>query len=159
MLHIKKISTTPELEIHENTQTGFKSLFAAKNIEEGIVLSKIDFEKMLNAPDKYSVQIGENQHVVLKPDYLKFINHSCNPNVFFDLNRMEIRTLREIKSGEEIAFFYPSTEWKMTEPFDCLCGSSNCLTRIAGAYNLSSDSFRKYQFSDFVLQRTTANKL
>lgn len=23
-----------------------------------------------------------------------------------------------------VTFFYPSTEWKMVQPFDCLCGST-----------------------------------
>jgi len=35
-------------------------------------------------------------------------------------------TLAALTSVETITvtFFYPSTEWKMAQPFDCLCGST-----------------------------------
>ena len=102
----------------------------------------------------YTVQKGENQHIILKPEYLKFINHSCSPNVFFDVSKMEIRALEKIQAGEELTFFYPSTEWKMEDPFDCLCGSAKCLSRIEGAYKLSADSLSEHQFSDFILEKS-----
>ena len=150
MSNIKRIKIAPQFEIFENIETGFQSLVAAQDFEQGTVLTKIDYETILNTPDIHSVQMGENQHIIPKPDYLKFMNHSCSPNVFWDLNKMEILALRKIKSGEEIVFFYPSTEWKMTEPFHCLCKNKNCLILIEGAHNLSPDSFSKYKFSDYV---------
>lgn len=33
-------------------------------------------------------------------------------------------------------FFYPSTEWSMAQPFDCLCGTPSCRGRIAGARDM-----------------------
>lgn len=155
MSNIIKTDIAPQFEIHEDAETGFKSLFAAHNFEAGVKLSTFDYEKVLDSPDMHSVQMGENQHIILHPTYLKYINHSCSPNVFFDLNKKEIWTLKQVKSGEEIVFFYPSTEWKMTEPFDCACGSDNCLNRIGGAYNLSLDAFPGHKFSDFVIQKAT----
>lgn len=38
-----------------------------------------------------------------------------------------------LKEGDELTFFYPSTEWDMAQPFDCLCGASQCRGRITGA--------------------------
>lgn len=35
-----------------------------------------------------------------------FINHSRNPNLEIDFSTMEIRTLREIKTGEELTLDY-----------------------------------------------------
>ncbi|MCG8326826.1 MAG: SET domain-containing protein-lysine N-methyltransferase [Chitinophagales bacterium] len=153
MSYIIKMDVAPQFEIHEDAETGFKSLFAAHNFEADVKLSTFDFEKVLDSPDMHSVQLDENKHIILQPIYLKYINHSCNPNVFFDLNKKEIRTLKQIKSGEEIVFFYPSTEWKMTEPFDCACGSDNCLNRIEGACNLSLSTFPEHRFSDFVMRK------
>jgi hypothetical protein len=68
------------------------------------------------------------------------VNHSCDPNVFFDLTERparssprqpadfppswKLKTLSKgVKKGETLTFFYPSTEWDMGVPFDCLCGS------------------------------------
>jgi hypothetical protein len=33
-------------------------------------------------------------------------------------------------------FFYPSTEWSMAQPFDCLCGTPSCRGRITGARDM-----------------------
>ena len=40
---------------------------------------------------------------------------------------------RDIEKGEELSFFYPSTEWEMQAPFICLCGAANCIHVVAGA--------------------------
>jgi hypothetical protein len=44
---------------------------------------------------------------------------------------------RDLEPGEELFFFYPSTEWEMAAPFICLCGASNCIHVVAGARFLS----------------------
>ena len=98
-------------------------------------------------------QVGINEHIYLQPGVLQYINHSCSPNIFFDLVTFKAICLRAIKKGDELFYFYPSTEWKMAEPFQCLCGSANCLGRIAGASYLSKDVIHKYRFSDFISQQ------
>lgn len=52
-----------------------------------------------------------------------YINHSCAPNVAMDVDRMVVRALEDIAIGEELSFFYPSTEWEMEQPFECWCNS------------------------------------
>jgi hypothetical protein len=42
-----------------------------------------------------------------------------------------------LKAGQELTFFYPSTEWDMDQGFDCFCGSENCLGYIGGAKNMT----------------------
>jgi len=80
-----------------------------------------------------TVQISEHHHVELGPVYLELINHSCDPNVFFDSQRWQLVALKPIAPGDELCFFYPSTEWNMASPFECACGSERCLGRITGA--------------------------
>ena len=46
---------------------------------------------------------------------------------------MAMISRRDIEKGEELSFFYPSTEWEMQAPFICLCGSANCIHVVAGA--------------------------
>lgn len=47
-----------------------------------------------------------------------------------------------LKAGQELTFFYPSTEWNMAQGFDCFCGSRNCCGYISGAKNMSSEQLR-----------------
>jgi hypothetical protein len=72
---------------------------------------------------------------------------------------MELRAIRDIEPGEELTFFYPSTEWDMITPFQCLCGSSQCLKRIGGARYLSLNVLSRYfinQHIYFSLMTTVA---
>jgi hypothetical protein len=66
---------------------------------------------------------------------------------------MQLVALRELNPGDEMTFFYPSTEWKMTQSFNCYCGSSNCLGDIRGASYLSDDVTKQYRFTDFIQQQ------
>ena len=141
MSNIKIVKVSPHLEVHENIQNGFKSLISTQLFEPGIVLSTFNAGTVLSAPGMHSIQIDDGQHIVPNPYYLQYMNHSCVPNIFIDLKKREIKTIRTIKRGEEIVFFYPSTEWKMAEPFECSCGDDNCLSQISGAYRLTSEHF------------------
>lgn len=72
----------------------------------------------------------------LECTYSYTVNHSCNPNVAFDLSSTYspdsdegstwcLKSLsRPIKAGEPLTFFYPSTEWDMDRGFDCACGEA-----------------------------------
>ncbi|KAJ9111436.1 hypothetical protein QFC19_001205 [Naganishia cerealis] len=104
---------------------------------------------------------GEHDHFELNSDLL-FVNHSCSPNVAFDLStprsahdveqerypaEWNLRTLsRPVAKGEVLTFFYPSTEWDMGAPFKCNCGESNCLGTIRGAKHLSLAQLKQQEF-------------
>lgn len=108
---------------------------------------------------RYStVQIAslpEPAHIELNSALL-YMNHSCVPSVevhvikdpsAINLNgvRMEVRVAadRDLQEGDELSFFYPSTEWHMARPFECECTASKagksadeegeCLGMISGA--------------------------
>ncbi len=100
-----------------------------------------------------TVQTGPTTHITLKPEFIQYINHSCEPNVFFNTSTMELVTLKEIAPGDELTFFYPSTEWDMAQPFVCNCGSKNCLQLINGASHLDLSTLRKYKLTDFIEQQ------
>ena len=102
--------------------------------------------------NRYTLQIASDKHITLLPELLQYINHSCNPNVFFDTTLMVLTTLKNIEPGDEFSFFYPSTEWDMAEPFKCNCGSSACLQYIKGASSLSVETLEKYRLTDFIRQ-------
>jgi len=63
---------------------------------------------------------------------------------------MELICLKSLKPGDELTFFYPSTEWEMVQPFSCQCGNPDCLQVIMGAAHLSTETLEKYRLTDFI---------
>lgn len=100
-----------------------------------------------------SVQASRNLHIELNCD-LVYINHSCRPTLVFDMQRWEVRVnpdLEEgLKAGDELTFFYPSTEYDMAQPFKCRCGEKECRGTIAGAKDMPFDVLRKYWLSSHI---------
>ncbi len=113
------------------TQDKYKSLTTKRAYEKGEIICPIPTESLYNKPNRFTVQVGRERHVEVKE--LSSINHSCNPNTFLDTTRMLVFAARDIAAGEELTFFYPSTEWEMSSPFICLCGATNCIHVVAGA--------------------------
>lgn len=89
-----------------------------------------------------TIQIDISTH--LKGPLIAFMNHSCSPTAIVDAQTLQLVAARELRIGEEITFFYPSTEWKMVRPFQCLCDAPNCISYVAGAKYLSSDILKQY---------------
>ena len=71
-----------------------------------------------------TVQTGKDEHVELNSD-LVYMNHSCDPSVVIDVTHRVICVAKVLNPGDEITFFYPSTEWDMDQPFPCWCGSKS----------------------------------
>jgi hypothetical protein len=117
------------------TENKFRSLITKQAYKKGEVISDIPREKVVSRPNRFTVQIGRTEHTDVGK--LAALNHSCDPNVILDTTRMQMVARRDIKTGEELSFFYPSTEWEMDAPFICLCGSTNCIHVVAGARFLS----------------------
>lgn len=151
--NLTKISHYGFATLYQNNITLEKSLHAAVAYSPGDVFSKFESAETLAAPNKYTVQLSDEVHIILSPEFLQYINHSCNPNVFFDTTKMELSCLKEIAAGDELTFFYPSTEFAMASPFNCFCGANNCLHKIQGASYLSQEIIHHYKFTDFIMQK------
>ncbi|KAH7347845.1 hypothetical protein B0T11DRAFT_333908 [Plectosphaerella cucumerina] len=91
---------------------------------------------MATEPTYATVQCGRDSHLNLNSDLL-YINHSCDPSLIFDTGNFEIIVgPKGIKPGDELTFFYPSTEWSMAQPFDCFCNAPTCRGTISGARDM-----------------------
>src|SRR5258708_25079033 len=112
-------------------QNKYRSLSTKQSYALGEIICLIPTESLYNKPNQFTVQIGRDRHVEVKE--LAVMNHSCNPNTILDTSRMLVFAARDIAIGEELTFFYPSTEWEMSAPFICLCGAPNCIHVVAGA--------------------------
>ena len=133
-----------------NSLSGEKSLVSLSNFKMGDVLTIFFAGNTFNVPNYLTIQIDTNTHISLSPEFLQYTNHSCNPNVFFDTNSMQLIALKEISANDHLCFFYPSTELDMARPFECKCGSNNCLNTIRGALHVPMDLLLQYKLTDFI---------
>ena len=145
-------------EIIQDTVTGQRSLHALKLFKEGDLVSKFFAGEIYKTANYLTVQRGIDEHITLKPEFLQYINHSCNPNVFFDTEKMELKALKNIEPSQEFTFFYPSTELDMAQPFICFCGSKSCLQNIKGANYIPGELLQQYRLTEFI-QRQVLHKL
>ena len=129
------------------------ALFASQSFQSGEVIAEFSAGTIAAEPTYLTVQVGIGKHITLQPEFLQYINHSCDPNVFFNTTTMQLVALKEIQQQEEMTFFYPSTEWEMTQTFNCYCGCQYCIGEIRGAAFLSKEAQDKYRFTDFIQQQ------
>ncbi len=146
-------------EIRECLPHNHRALFARTRIVADEAIIGFAASEVRTEPDRYTVQIDRDSHIVLDPVFLQYINHHCNPNVMFDCRTMELRALRAIEPGDELTFFYPSTEWSMDEPFACHCGSPLCLGQIRGAAFLSREVLAEYDLNPHITDLVRERKL
>ncbi|KAJ9510382.1 hypothetical protein QJQ45_015846 [Haematococcus lacustris] len=147
------------------------SVFATRKVLAGTVISRFDAKEVTTAPTMYTVQIpltpltccnslplqtGENEHIVLQPTLLEYINHSCNPTAFFDTAERQLVALRDIQPGDEVTFNYVSTEFDMATPFDCHCGEESCFGRISGAAHVPQAQLEKCRLNAHISRMLAA---
>ena len=130
-----------------------KTLYALRPFRAGELFAEFSAKETLREPNYLTFQIGHEKHIMIDPEFLQCMNHGCNPNTFFDTSTMRVITLKPIRRGEELTFFYPSTEWDMAQPFQCFCGSQNCLGEIKGAAYLAKNVLNQYKLTRFIQQQ------
>lgn len=144
-------------EVREDEISLAKAFFASKDFHFGDMLSKFSAAAILKYPTFLTVQTGIDEHIHLKPEYLQYINHSCEPNVLFNTDTMQLECLQPIKAGDELCFFYPATEWNMAQPFECLCSTTSCLKNINGAKFLDKKLLTNYKITTFIQSMIEGN--
>jgi hypothetical protein len=144
--------------IWQDIETKHRSLWSSRSFQPGEVVSNFYAGKYSPERMPGSIQIGDYQHILLMPELLHSITHSCNPNVFFDVKAMHLICIRPIRANEELCFFRPSVEWQVPQAFDCRCGSHNCLQHINGAANIPIEKLENYKLSDFIREKAMAKR-
>ena len=144
------LNVTDNLALFFSPVSGHHSLRAVTPLAPNAVLHTFGAREYVQRPTYLSVQVADDKHIHLAPEFLQYINHSCAPNTFFDTAKGAVVALRHIAPNEEITFFYPSTEWTMTQPFTCFCRTLNCLGQIQGAAHLNRQALRQYRFAEHI---------
>ncbi|KAK9712373.1 hypothetical protein K7432_007191 [Basidiobolus ranarum] len=131
-------------------------LVATRDFKKGDAISPLE-GKPISGIFYHTVQVGQDQHIELTND-LVYCNHSCDPSLIFDTTRMLTIALRDLKEGDELTFFYPSSEWNMAEPFSCVCNSSQCIGEIKGAKYLTKETLSRYFINEHIQQQHEQTK-
>lgn len=129
---------------------GQDKLVCAEDLPAGKALARFGARERLTAPSYLTVQVSETEHILLDPPILQYVNHSCSPNVYFDTATWELVSLQPIRAGEELTYFYPSSEWDMARGFRCQCGHAQCLGTIQGARYLDPRTLERFRLTPHV---------
>jgi hypothetical protein len=140
--------TEPSLRVEHSSGYGAR-LVTARPVRRGEVIAPIRRFRKTGAPTRHSIQTGPDSHIDDLGD-LRYLNHSCAPTVLVDTERLEVVAARDLAAGDELTFFYPSTEWEMAQPFACLCGASQCLGTVSGARDLAPDLLGRYALNPHI---------
>jgi hypothetical protein len=151
------ISSHGNTDVWEDPSNGQRSLHAATTIDAGACIAEFHAAAIMHTPSYLTVQKDDDEHIHLSPAYLQYVNHSCAPNAFFDTTYMSLIALKAIAPGEEITFFYPSSEWDMAQSFACRCGSEQCLGEIKGAAHLPAAVLIRYHLTDYINRKIQEN--
>ena len=141
------------IEQSQNPKCGARCV-ARRSLRRGEAIVRLS--GALTRQNYRTIQIDKYRHLE-EPRVFAFLNHSCHPTVLVDTSCLMVFAARDIVAGEELAFFYPSTEWKMVRPFICLCGSAHCLHYIAGARHLSLETLDRYFINRHIRELATAS--
>lgn len=124
---------------------------ATQSFTKGQFIHRISDFRITQEPTFSSIQIGADAHIE-DLGSIAYLNHSCRPTTFVDTGALTVHAVRDIAPGEELTFFYPSTEWDMDRPFDCLCGEPSCINRVAGAKHLPAAILNRFVLNQHVLE-------
>ena len=106
-----------------------------------------------------SIQTSRTDHVEFNSG-LVYMNHSCAPTVELEVHPPEaqgrypngvagevrVARDRDLQVGDELVWFYPSTEWASAKPFQCLCGAEGegCIGMHRGSKYLPREQLERY---------------
>lgn len=86
---------------------------------------------LVSAPGLNTIQIAPGIHLH-DEWFCRFILHSCDPNLEFDLRTLEAMAIRPIAPGDALSVDYAVTEDRLDRQFACACGAANCRGWILG---------------------------
>jgi hypothetical protein len=129
------------------------SLHAARSFEPGATLMTFTVGAVVSQSSFLTIQVGEREHVSFESSVLRYVNHSCEPNVHFDVPSGRLECIRAIAQGDEVVAFYPATEWEMAEGFVCNCGTPSCLGRVDGASRVPHTVLSRHRLASHIRAR------
>lgn len=162
--------TTNDLEQIMQLEPAFAgqwSIVSSMNQSSGSHLCYITTQTPCPVSTWSSVQTSKQSHIELN-SALVYMNHSCAPTVEIEVfspdenglyvngRAGEVRVVkgRDLQKGEELTFFYPSTEYISPRPFKCLCtaGKGICIGVQEGACSLDVQVLARHFINKHIYQ-------
>src|SRR5690349_15444249 len=81
-------------EVLRSAHNGQQQLNSLKAFQPGDVICSFHAGETVKTPTYLTVQTGTDTHITLRPEFLQYINHGCDPNVFFDTTLMQLVCLK-----------------------------------------------------------------
>jgi SET domain-containing protein len=111
-----------------------KGVFAIKDFKKHEPLLNVDDSQIVTDTSKLTKDnydsdldfLANGKMIWMQPPE-KYINHSCDPNVYFKTigDIRKVYAMRDILKGDELVSDYSMNSWGDAS-FECNCGSHNC---------------------------------
>ena len=126
-----------------------RGVFAGEAITAGALIARFSGPFLRYAQTNastYALQIGPDLYIGGSGGVDDLFNHSCDPNagVMIQETSAELRAIRDIAPGEEIAFDYSTTLDEEDFTMQCRCGSPSCRGIIGDGRDLPEAVWRRY---------------
>lgn len=109
--------------VREKSSIEHSGVFALHSFEPG---ETITFLEGVEVEQRTRISIEVEGRHIDPTGGLEFLNHSCDANSFVNNSRYLIAS-KHIDEGDEITINYKETEKELCCPFQCNCGSPNCM--------------------------------
>ncbi|UCZ52611.1 SET domain-containing protein-lysine N-methyltransferase [Bacillus shivajii] len=133
-----------------------KCLIATELIHAGTKLFSFDPSYYQEEKTYQTIQVGLDRHY-LAESFLVLLNHSCDPNLIVNTEKGLVYTEKDIYPGEELNYFYPTTEWDMARHFVCHCNSAKCIKHVKGAWWLPLNVLSSYHLNKHIVDLIIKN--
>jgi len=128
-------------KVFVNREDDYASVFSNVEIRQGETILVFTDVEFIHSPSRFSLQVDVDLHIDVKQEKLaanpdsylwRYLNHSCNPNCYFEPGTLSLIALKDIPQNEELTINYLFTEAEMAHPFVCSCGETGCYGEIRG---------------------------
>ena len=135
------------LEVRQGTHG--RGVFAGEAISAGALIARFTgpfLHYAETSASTYALQIGPDLYIGGSGGVDDLFNHSCDPNagVMIEGTSAELRAIRDITPGEEIAFDYSTTLDEGDFTMECRCGSPSCRRIVGDGRDLPEEVWRRY---------------
>jgi hypothetical protein len=126
-----------------------RGVFAEKPIPTGGFIARFTGRFLRYAQTSastYALQIGPDLYIGESGGVDDLFNHSCDPNAGVKISgtSAELRAIKDIAPGEEIAFDYSTTLDEGDFTMSCRCGSPSCRGVIGDGRDLPQPVWDRY---------------
>ena len=134
--------------------TTFTAVFSKLPFKKGDEIFRIIPLNLTETMTSHTIQYSTTLHIPIEDlQDFQYLSHSCEPNLilkFVESNSEKVKNnddgkkyelslvaKKDIQENEELSFDYTNTEYDMSTPFDCICGSKSCYKKVAGFKHLN----------------------